>query len=293
MNQIKSIAVLMTCHNRRETTLRCLRALYEQNLPGGVNFETYLVDDGCTDDTGEAVREQFPDVRILRGDGNLYWCRGMRMAWTEAMKGDYDYYLWLNDDVILLPGAIQTLLASADEVRQREGHDGIIVGSCCDPETGERSYGGAIRKRSNAPVIPTDHLQSCDMMNGNIALIPCHVSKVVGNLSQEFAHTSGDNDYGLRAIKEGFMIWVAPGFQGLCSVNKTASWMDPNTPLCKRWRQLHAIKGQPLYETCIFARRHCGFFWILDILKLYTRVLFPGWHDRLKGMLKSLNRHIQ
>lgn len=51
MDQFKRIAVLMTCHNRRETTLKCLSSLYDQALPSGVTFKTYLVDDGCADGT--------------------------------------------------------------------------------------------------------------------------------------------------------------------------------------------------------------------------------------------------
>ncbi len=34
-------AVLITCYNRRETTLRCLDALFRQQLPAGYNLATY------------------------------------------------------------------------------------------------------------------------------------------------------------------------------------------------------------------------------------------------------------
>ena len=42
--------------------------------------------------------ERHPDVRLLRGNGQLYWNGGMRRAFGEAMAADYDYYLWMNDD---------------------------------------------------------------------------------------------------------------------------------------------------------------------------------------------------
>ena len=106
------LAVLITCYNRRQSTLSCLEALYNQSVED-VKLDVYLVDDGCTDGTGEAVRSRFPEVRVVAGDGNLYWCGGMRVAFSEAMKGDYDYYFWLNDDTVLLPGALQGLLETA------------------------------------------------------------------------------------------------------------------------------------------------------------------------------------
>ena len=46
----------------------------------------------------EAVGKMFPQVHIIKGDGNLFWNRGMYMAWQAAIKEkDYDFYLWLND----------------------------------------------------------------------------------------------------------------------------------------------------------------------------------------------------
>lgn len=73
----KRIAVLLTVFNRRETTLTCLESLFSGSVPEGYSIEVYLTDDGCTDGTTDAVRERFPDVRIVAGDGSLYWNRGM------------------------------------------------------------------------------------------------------------------------------------------------------------------------------------------------------------------------
>ncbi len=278
------IATLLTCYNRREKTLECLRSLYAQKMSDGVDLNVFLVDDGCTDGTSEAVRRQFPEVKILEGNGCLYWGGGMRMAWAGAMKGDYDFYLWLNDDTVLLEEALDVLLATSKQIRKKEGWEGIIVGSCRNPKTGEHTYGGLLR--DNLPVEPTDCPQTCERMNGNIVLIPCAVSKIVGNISPEFAHTSGDNDYGLRAIKAGFKLWIAPGYQGLCAKNNLTPWADPKLPLHERWRYLHSPKGQPPYEIYVYARRHSGFFWPMDLVKLYLRVLFPGIWTKLKQALK-------
>lgn len=285
--QAELIAVLMTCHDRREATLRCLRALYDQELPGGVNFETYLVDDGCTDGTGDAVREQFPDVNVIQGDGNLYWCGGMRVAWAEAMKNDYDAYLWLNDDTTLLPGAFDALLATADEVRNREGHACIVVGSTQDPVTGERTYGGLVRANRWTPlatrfVEPSDRPQPCDTMNGNCVLVSRPVAQLVGNFSPEFTHARGDVDYGLRAKAMGVPIWTAPEYVGECPRNSPPDWVSPNVPLKKRLKNLRDPKGLPPREWLVFTRRHTGIRWPYYWAKLYLRLLFP----RLWGMLK-------
>jgi GT2 family glycosyltransferase len=279
------IAVLMTCHNRRDKTLACLDALTKQTSIDGIRMQVYLIDDGCTDGTVEAVQEKYPQVRVLHGNGNLYWCGGMRMAFAEAMKDDYDYYLWLNDDVILFENALCVLLKTSEQMRELDGKGGIIVGSCRDLETGEHTYGGY--DSSEILITPGERPSPCYLINGNIVLIPRNVSKVVGNISPEFVHYGGDNDYGLRAIKAGFKLWVAPGYQGLCAANKHELWADPKVSLHQRWRYLHGPKGQPPYEVYIFARLHKGFLWPMDLVKLYLRVLFPGLYDKLKRLVKS------
>jgi hypothetical protein len=35
---------------------------------------------------------------VLGGDGSLFWNGGMRLAYADAMRSDFDYYLWLNGD---------------------------------------------------------------------------------------------------------------------------------------------------------------------------------------------------
>ena len=141
------IAVLITSHNRRETTIACLNALFTQKLPQGVSCKVYLVDDGSSDGTGGAVSERYPSVNVIKGNGHLYWCGGMRLAWHEAFKRDYDYYLWLNDDTFLHTKGIYVLLNTLKEIIQHNGSRSIIVGSVCDPQTGLMTYGGIRKKK--------------------------------------------------------------------------------------------------------------------------------------------------
>jgi GT2 family glycosyltransferase len=271
------IAALLTCHNRRDTTVACLEALSMHCLPEDTGLTIYVVDDGCTDGTAAAVTQRFPRVRLIAGDGDLYWGGGMRLAWSvAAAEASYDAYLWLNDDTTLVPTAIPTLVASWQRAASI-GRPGIIVGSTCDPDNARLTYGGYSGRVTL--VEPSWQMQLCDTMNGNIVLVPRAVFQVVGNLCSEFRHNGADIDYGLRAQKAGFKIWVAPGFLGFCRQNPPSSWTDPSVPFCSRWRSLQGPKGLPLRERYTFCRRHHRLGWPVDLLKLYLRVSLPGpWH---------------
>lgn len=203
------IAVLLTCHNRREITLKCLESFFHQVLPKNTIFTVYLLDDGSTDGTGDAVRQQFSSVNVIEGSGNLYWCGGMRAAWNVAMKLDFDFYLWLNDDTILLSDALATLLGAVNAVKEKSNKcNAIIVGSTCNAATGAHTYGGCIQVRKKGfdfkPIAPSGSLEPCDTFNGNCVLVSRAAFRELGNISPEFTHAIGDTDYGLRAKKKIF-----------------------------------------------------------------------------------------
>ena len=82
---LNRIAVLLTVYNRKESTIKCLRNLHQCEMPIDNELEVFITNDGCTDGTPEAIREEFPEVHIVEGDGTLYWNRGMIAAWKEAV----------------------------------------------------------------------------------------------------------------------------------------------------------------------------------------------------------------
>jgi GT2 family glycosyltransferase len=275
-----TLAALLSCHNRREKTITCLDALFAQELPAGCRLEVFLTDDGSTDGTAAAVRERFPAVRLLAGDGTLFWNGGMRLAFGEALKGDHDFYLWLNDDTLLDSGALAALLRTHEAVRAAAGAEVIVTGTTRSPDDGRPTYGGVerrsrLRRTRFSLVVPGDIPVECETMNGNCVLVPRQVAERVGNLDGAFVHGMGDFDYGLRARAAGFSVWVMPGFVGFCGKNPLlGTFYDGSLPVRERWRRMHSPKGLPPGEWKVFCRRHAGPFWPIFFLWPYVRVLF-------------------
>lgn len=272
---LSRVAVIMTCFNRRETTLNCLRALSQQTH----NASVYLTDDGSSDGTSDAVSKQHPEVKILQGNGNLFWVGGMRLAFESAMQGNYDYYLWLNDDTILESDTIERLLTIHQQLKLQGHFNSIVVGSTKDPITGQASYGGAVKSNkwySNKYnfVGASQNLQECDTMFGNCVLIPNTVASKVGNIDKAFIHSLGDLDYGLRAKNKGCSIWVAPGYVGTCSKNSIKnSWVDTKLSTLERLRKVTHIKAFPLKPWTVFCSRHSGFMWLIYWFLPYLRAM--------------------
>ena len=275
-----SIAVLMTCHNRANSTLECLAHLFEQNALDRAALSVYLVDDGSSDGTGELVRDRFPDVNVIDEDGSLFWNRGMHRAFGEALEVGFDYYLWLNDDTYLYRDALLTLLRSHEGLKARGDARSIVVASTRDPDTREFTYGGYRNRRGAINRIgfrltpPADRLISCDAMCGNCVLIPDAVADIVGNIAPEYRHKWGDVDYGMRAVKSGCQIWIAPGYLADCSANPDADrWKMPGVLWKERLAELHSVKGLGKQDWFRFVRRHAGLMWPLVWLSPYVRIL--------------------
>jgi GT2 family glycosyltransferase len=138
------VAVVMTAYNRKDLTLACLRSLRAQEVPG-VLLDVFVLDDASTDGTSEAIAEHFPEITVLHGDGKLYWNGGMRRAFGAAIAGDYDYYLWMNDDTQLEDNALPVLLDTERRLRDRGEEAIIVAGSTRHPETGELTYSGVVQ----------------------------------------------------------------------------------------------------------------------------------------------------
>lgn len=278
-----SIAVLLTCHNRKGKTLSCLTNLVNQVGINNIDLQTYLVDDGSTDGTRDAIEQKFPQVNILHGDGTLYWNGGMRFAFSEAMKNNHDYYLWLNDDTLLNSDAVKILLETSKKITYKLGKDVIVTGTIKDSETDEINYGGRIQKSKLQPLTfillkNNSEPRRCSTFNGNAVLIPKSVVEKIGNISVEFSKQhGGDFDYGLRAKYAGFESWVAPGIIAECSSNTIdGTIFDKSLSLKDRRIQMKLTKGvPPAKEWMIFTRRHGGFLWPYFWLRTVIRVIFP------------------
>lgn len=288
------IAAILAAYNRREKTLACLAGLQGQGLGAEHSVQVFLTDDASPDGTAVAVRSSFPRVNILTGNGNLFWDGGMRLAFGEALRSNFDAYLWLNDDTILFPDCIARMIDALFELR-REGHiKGIVVGSTCDKRTGIWTYGGAIRSSGYhplkfKPVRPGESLRRCDTFNGNCVLIPRHVAEIVGNISAGFTQGMGDFDYGLRSQQLGCSVWVAPGFVGYCSRNSNrGSWEDTELSLRERWKAVCGPKGLPPAEYRRYAARHAGRLWFLYWSMPYARLVVTWALSRIPQAISSL-----
>lgn len=245
------VAVLITFHNRRGRTLKCLNSLYSaEHLD--TQFCVYACDDGSNDGTSEAIREQFPSVKIIQGDGTLFWNRGMLKVWEEAIQQDYDYYLWLNDDTLVHEEFWQEMLycMSLSSV------PAVVSGLIADSNTGKIIYGGT--GESGELIQLNDEPRPIRNLNGNMVLVPREVVNTVGLLDPRLHHDLGDVDYGYRVKAAGYPLLVTRKPTGYGWANDYCRVRKWNVSLRTRFKRLYSPLGADPRLIFYFKKKYFG-----------------------------------
>lgn len=198
----QSVYIIIPVHNRKETTLNCLENLAKYNYLE--QYNVVVVDDDSTDGTGEAIKQLYPDVDILQGDGDLWWTGGIVLGMQYAFEQGADYFIWLNDDCIPNAETFPLLIEFA------ESHPRTIVAPTCYNNslgTNNKKNNG-FRRRQPCAADPGEVLE-VDGIAGWCVCIPAAVFQEIGPPdSQRFPHYGADGMYILKATQSGFKACV-------------------------------------------------------------------------------------
>lgn len=247
-----TLAVLITCHNRKDMTLSCLDRLFSIKR----DIDVYCVDDNSTDGTADAIREEFPLVNLIHGDGNLFWCRGMRKAWIEASKSkDYDFYFWLNDDLLLYDDSFEEMLQCSELMN----HKAIIAGLVQETTTKQVIYGGFDKDKHLIEANGT--LNEVNNLNGNFVLVPKCVFEKIGVFDPVYHHDLGDIAYGHEAHRRGLHVCTSRKYIGCTDAalqSKNTRIRLNGVSVVKRFKKLYSPLGSNPFITFHFLSRYEG-----------------------------------
>jgi GT2 family glycosyltransferase len=274
------ISIVIPVHNRKKFTRECLNALRHQTRPADCLI---VVDDGSTDGTSEMLEDDFPEVVIIKGDGNLYWTAAINRGIAYALNRGCQYILTLNNDTVASPEFVEKMLMAANQ------RPSSLLGALdIDAISRKPYYGGEIFNWKNSrsqfllDILPADEqhgLHEVSLFPGRGLLIPGIVFETIGLFEErELPHYMADYDFTLRARRSGFHIYcnyeaklyTYPEEGGDHKIRKTKSVRN-------YFRHLFNIKGGGnLMNYTIYTLRNCP---RKDILP----ALFMGYVRRLGG----------
>jgi GT2 family glycosyltransferase len=212
-----NITALLPVHNRVSETITCLSRLlaYEDE---SLRLRVVLVDDGSTDGTASKIRRLFPMVKILPGNGNLWWAGGVNRGLKYiAASVDCDFILVLNNDTAFTRSTLFELLRHL-----QPGSRTVLSAVTIDTESG-RIYSAGQRLRGPLqklepvykgahPDAHRDEMVECDSVGTRFLIMPKRIIGDVGYFDQRrFPHGYSDFEYFLRARKSGYRVIVNTG----------------------------------------------------------------------------------
>ena len=214
------ITIVIPVFNRLNYTRQCLACLAAQTYR---DFQIIVVDDGSTDGTEAMIRAEFPDVVVLRGDGNLWWTEatnwGIRYARERQQTSEGNFILTLNDDTLSDPDYLQTLLDAYTQ------HKPCLVGSVSvnsnNPEklefagtafelytAGGRHMAEDYHNSYKELASRTTYVES-QSLPGRGTLVPMEVFDKIGLYdSKRYIHYMSDVEFSVRAHKAGYRLIV-------------------------------------------------------------------------------------
>lgn len=280
------IFIVIPVHNRKQLTRRCLLSLSKQTVS---NITTIVVDDGSVDGTSEMIKNEFPQVVLLHGNGDLWWTEGTNVGIRYALScnpgNEENFILTINDDTEVNSDYLSTLLSAYYQNKP------CLVGSACvdinnpnrleyaglkmnlywSGETHLASHFGYNYQRalSSSSIIDTDSLP------GRGVLIPFSVFEKVGLYDADhFKQYMADIEFSVRARKAGYRLIVSLSSLVMSHIDATGLQMKPDLSFRKFWNGLSSTRSPiNLSLRYHFAMRHAPTRWLyflLDVGRIFT-----------------------
>ena len=205
------IHVLIPCHNNKPHVLELLGCLEQQSYK---DFTVIVVDDGSMDGTEASVKSAFPNIAVLKGDGNLWWTGGNELGLQHIglTARPNDFVLLLNNDLVVRSDYIEKL------VRTSLANGRALVGSTLIDINDPSWVEGAIQvdsrlrltvNRNKEVIEATGWDNNVDVLSGRGTLVPIEVFRHLGGFNKErLPHYGADYEFTTRAKRAGYRLVV-------------------------------------------------------------------------------------
>ncbi len=253
-------------------------------------YTIIVVDDGSADGTSTYLKENFKQVIVLEGDGNLWWTGATNLGVKKALElscSDNDFILTLNNDLEVKDDYLEQLLAAASS------NPASLIGSLsvdiAKPDkvhfagtkwnSATAKYGPALAKKYTCTELEkTFTTVKTDLLPGRGILIPITVFHKIGLYDfNAFPHYMADEDFSLRAKKNYFNLLIATRAVVYNHVAETGIKTKH-----KNWRYLKdtftSIKSPVNFNNrWNWAKKHASFpaaYFIFDMARIMKGMIF-------------------
>lgn len=154
---------------------------------------------------------------------------GYRKVWEEASAKGFDFYLWMDSDLLLSEGALASFFENSVFLR----HKAVIAGTVSDL-SGNLLYGG--RSRHGRLLEPDQVIPiPCHLYDMMFTLVPEYAVKALENPADIFHPSLLDYGCGAKVAKAGIARVIAPGIMARSGRKpELPAWKNPDKAPAER-----------------------------------------------------------
>ena len=212
-----SVAIVIPVFNRLEETILCLNSVFNIKY---CNYQIIIVDDGSTDGTELYLKRHYPDVIVIKGDGNQWYSGSMNLGIRKAIDLNADYVLFLNNDNTVSPNFLTSLINTAAKVGSKTIICSLVAYSGLNKEF--RFGGGKISDITGIPIAYNNKYintmfekgtpYKTDYAGGMGVILSKAQINDIGYLDYNSFPMCGDGELWLRSTRaKGYNMIVDPG----------------------------------------------------------------------------------
>ncbi|MDX8430738.1 MAG: glycosyltransferase family 2 protein [Candidatus Algichlamydia australiensis] len=272
------ISVVILNWNGKNDTLACLQSLDNADYQ---QLKTYVVDNGSTDNSIQAIQAQFPNVELIETGENLGFAGGNNVALRKILQTETDYIFLLNNDTVVRPDIFKSFVARAEKEP-----NSVWGGKLCLydlPDTLDHLGGIWDEKHASFRLVGNREKSALfsepiemDYICGAALFAPKRVFEKVGLLEEKYFLVWEEADWCTRAKRAGFKMLLCPeatlfhkvsasfqdrAHQSYFSFRNRLLFIERNFELKERCKYLFRIftkevsKNYKHYQIRLFTRR--------------------------------------
>jgi GT2 family glycosyltransferase len=281
MDSAANVAIIVLNWNGLADTVECLESLLRLEGPPPV---IYVVDNGSTDGSVDALRRQYGERMVLiANERNLLYAGGNNVGIQRALADGCTHLLLLNNDTVVDGGMLRELLAASavwgDAVLcpkiyyARDGGKRLWYAGGWVNLARARSAHRGIREEDHGQY---DRMEETGWATGCALFGTRRVFETVGLLDESFQLYSEDLDYCLRARAAGFPSVYVPAAKVWHKVSAAIGGNLSRRKLSRKWNSLRRLLRKHVPNPLIRWKALCDF-----VVTETIRVLWAGLRGKL------------
>jgi GT2 family glycosyltransferase len=210
----EDVVIIVLSWNRCDDTLACLDSLKEAWFGGA---SAIVVDNGSRDGSVEAVRDRFPDVKVVALPENRGYAGGNNVGIRAAFDEGAQAVLLLNNDTKVAPDFLGWLVQTLNDQSRAAAVSSAVL-RIDSPEVLDVAYldvffGHGLVHRRGVNALPGhgfDVAKPVEVGIGSSLLIRRAALERVGLLDESYFAYHEEVDWCFRARQAGYEIWYQP-----------------------------------------------------------------------------------